>query len=189
MYRSLLVMMVTASLSLPLKAQNDEAPLGTMLPDLPVTHIQGGTTNLHALAGSRGTVLVFWSNACSWTEQYEDRVLDAAKSATGVSVILINANDTSSFPLEAQTGKQYSVPYVRDTQADVARALGAMRTPHVFAFDAGRKLVYVGGIDDAPADPAAVRAAWLASVVSELSSGASVTSKSTKAFGCRIKLP
>ncbi len=189
MHRTVLSLVLVSLLALPVRAQNGEAPLGTLLPDLTVTYMQGGATTLHALAGTRGTVLIFWSNACSWIEQYEARVMNAANSATGVNVVLINANDTVAFPQEARPGKRYSVPYVRDAGAQVARTLGAVRTPHVFAFDAGRKLVYAGGIDDAPADPAAVQVTWLMDTVAQLSSGASVTPQSTRAFGCRIKLP
>ena len=189
MYRTLLTCILAAFVVLPLRAQNGEAPLGIVLPNLAVTHMQGEATTLHALAGPRGTVLIFWSNACSWVEQYEKRVQDIAQSAADVNLVLVNANDIVNFPQEAGAGKSYSVPYVRDAGAQVARTLGAVRTPHVFAFDANRKLVYAGGIDDAPAEPASVQQAWLADVVSRLSNDLGVTAQSTSAFGCRIKLP
>ena len=162
--------------------------IGGVLPDLPLQSMQGGSAlTTHALMGAQGTVFVFWSNDCNWTSQYEERVEELA--ATGVEVILVNSNDPEVFPKEAEAGRQYSLTYVRDPQAGLARALGAERTPHVFAFDGKNMLVYVGGIDDAPADPQVAEAHWLRDVVQQLAGGQEVNISSTKPFGCRIKLP
>jgi len=162
--------------------------IGSALPDLPLESMQGGSDlTTHALVGVRGAVFVFWSNDCNWTSQYEERV--EALVTTGVAVILVNSNDPEVFPKEAEAGKQYNLTYVRDPQGGLARALGAERTPHVFAFDNTNKLVYVGGIDDAPADPQVAQAHWIQDVVQQLASGQEVNISSTKPFGCRIKLP
>lgn len=162
--------------------------MGGALPDLPLESMQGesGLTT-HALKGAQGTVFIFWSNDCNWTSQYEARV--EALATTGVAVILVNSNDPEVFPKESETGKQYNLTYVRDPQAGLARALGAERTPHVFAFDDTNELVYVGGIDDAPADPQVAQAHWLQDVVQQLAGGQEVNISPTKPFGCRIKLP
>ena len=162
--------------------------IGSTLPDLPLESMRGGSASTtHALMGIQGTVFVFWSNDCNWTSQYEERVEELA--TTGVEVILVNSNDPEVFPKEAEAGKQYNLTYVRDPQAGLARALGAERTPHVFAFDDKNMLVYVGGIDDAPADPQVAQAHWLRDVVQQLTGGQEVNISSTKPFGCRIKLP
>ena len=161
---------------------------GGLLPDLPLESMQGESAlTTHALTGTQGTVFIFWSNDCNWTSQYEERV--EALATTGVAVILVNSNDPEVFPKESETGKQYNLTYVRDPQAGLAQALGAERTPHVFAFDDTNELVYVGGIDDAPADPQVAQAHWLQDVVQQLAGGQEVNISPTKPFGCRIKLP
>jgi len=161
--------------------------IGGDLPDMPLESINGGGIFAHALMGNQGGVFVFWSNDCNWTSQYQSRIelLDRAR----VPVILVNSNDGTVFPKEADSGKRYSVAYVRDRGGRLARALGAERTPHVFVFDSRKQLVYAGGIDDSPADAQIVQSHWLRDVMSQLSSGQSVSVPSTKSFGCRIKLP
>lgn len=161
--------------------------VGGTLSDLPLEHMRGGATSTHALFGEQGVALVFWSNDCNWTNQYEDRVLTL--STADIPVVLVNSNDPGVFPKESEAGKQYAVAYVRDQGGGLAQHLGAERTPHVFVFDAAKSLVYAGGIDDSPADAQAVQASWFQDVMTQLSSGNAVTISSTKSFGCRIKLP
>ena len=168
--------------------QAQPASLGLAMPDVALEYAEGGATSAHALTGKRGTVLIFWSNECNWTEQYKRRVMEVGRSAGDVSIVLVNANDASAFPGEA-ADSDMRLPNVRDTAGELAAALGAARTPEVFAFDADRNLVYTGAIDDAAADADAVSQTWLQDVVDHLSGGQSVAVPSTRAFGCRIKLP
>lgn len=161
--------------------------VGGALPDTPLTYVQGGETSAHALLGAKGGVFVFWSNDCSWTQQYEARILSV--STADIPVILVNSNDVSVFPKEAEAGRQYDVAYVRDSGGVLAKVLGAKRTPHVFLFNTSKRLAYAGGVDDAPSDAQMVQDPWLQTAVSQLSSGQNVSVSPTKSFGCRIKLP
>ena len=44
--------------------------------------------------------------------------------------------------------KKFPWVYLRDESQDVARAYGALRTPHFYVFDRSRKLIYTGrGVD------------------------------------------
>ncbi|MDE2731343.1 MAG: redoxin domain-containing protein [Bacteroidota bacterium] len=181
-------LLVPAALLLAIGAQAQPASPGLAMPDVALEYAEGGSTSAHALAGARGTVLIFWSNECNWTAQYERRVRDVWGSAGGVPIVLVNANDARAFPGEA-ADSDMGLPYVRDNTGVLAAALGAARTPEVFAFDADRNLVYTGAIDDAAADPEAVTHTWLQDVVGQLSGGQPVTVPSTRPFGCRIKLP
>ena len=159
-----------------------------ILPNVPLTYMQGGgETTAHNLLGAKGGAFVFWSNDCNWTQQYESRVLSV--STADVPVILINSNNVTVFPKEAEAGRQYDVAYLRDSGGILAQALGAERTPHVFLFDASKRLVYAGGIDDSPSDAQVAQAQWLQTAVSQLLSGQTVSVSPTKSFGCRIKIP
>ncbi len=164
-----------------------QLPTGGMLEDLPLQYMQGGTTSTHALFGEQGAAFVFWSNDCNWTLQYEDRV--EVLNTPEIPIILVNSNNASVFPKEAEAGAQYETAYVRDSGGALARALGAERTPHVFVFDSSRRLVYSGGIDDSPADAQLVQSQWLHDTMDQLSGGQEISVSSTKSFGCRIKLP
>jgi thiol-disulfide isomerase/thioredoxin len=178
-----------------------EAPLGTSMPQLDrsLQNVNGGTATLGSLRGSRGTVLVFWSNQCPWVDRYEERVLAIASRFRdqGVNLVLVNPNDPAAFPQEAaaegqaraQSGNYGSTPYVMDSGAQLARALGAGRTPHVFAFDANGSLIYVGGIDDSPGDPDNVQRNYLSEALDASLGGRPIGVAQTRAFGCTIKFP
>jgi peroxiredoxin len=46
--------------------------------------------------------------------------------------------------------KNFKFAYVRDDTQEIARAYGALRTPHFYVFDQDRKLRYTGRMDDNP---------------------------------------
>ena len=175
-------------------AQPQELPLGSALPmqDQTVQHVDGTQTTLGALTGSAGTFFIFWSNQCPWVDKYEDRVLALHQqfAGQGINFVLVNANDPAAFPQEAAAeglAKDYPMAYVMDAGSQFAQALGAFRTPHVFAFDSSKVLVYTGAIDDSPGDPANVEKRYAERVAGTLAAGGAIDPLSTKAFGCRIK--
>lgn len=185
----LLVVNVSAA-----SAQPQELPLGSTLPmqDHAVQRVNGAGTTIGALTGASGTVFVFWSNNCPWTESYEDRVLALHRQFAdrGIAFVLVNANDPGAFPQDAASvgqGKNYPMPYVTDAGSQFAQAVGAFRTPHIFAFDGDKTLVYTGAIDDSPGDPGNVQNKYLEDVATTLAEGSALDPVSTKAFGCRIK--
>ncbi len=175
-------------------AHAQELTLGSPLPEAntPLQRAEGGTATLASLAGSQGTVVIFWSNQCPWTQKYEGRLmrLHDRFAGQGISFILINANNAIAFPQEslAAMGEAgYPMPYLRDENAAVAKAFGAERTPHVFVFDGAGALVYKGAIDDSPGDPNSVQAAYLADALAALVQGTAVPVPQTAAYGCMIK--
>lgn len=172
------------------RAQPATLAVGTALPaaDHTVQHVGGGQAAVSSLTGTAGTVFIFWSNTCRWTEGYRARVeaLHAAAAAQNVAMVLVNSNDARSFPeegLQSSAAHRHTVPYVHDPGAVLARALGAYRTPEVFAFDGAGALAYAGAIDDAPGDEAAVQQSFVGDFLS------GKPSAPTKAFGCRIRFP
>jgi thiol-disulfide isomerase/thioredoxin len=182
-------------------AQPEELPLGSPLPSVegPLVRAEDGAeVPVSDLTGERATVFVFWSNQCPWVDKYEDRIaaLGEQVRGKGVSMVLVNANDASSFPresLEASREKAasagYDAVYVRDPDAALATALGASRTPHAFVFDEAQTLVYAGAVDDSPADASSVSKPYLQQAVEAVLAGESISTADTKAFGCMIKYP
>ncbi|MEM1126598.1 MAG: redoxin domain-containing protein [Bacteroidota bacterium] len=178
-------------------AQDQAVPLGTPMPlmDQSFTSAQGEPVVLGSLRGAQGTLLLFWSNRCLWTERYQDRVraLVAAHQDSGIRIVLVNANDATSFEEEGaeESARQAqalgNVAYVLDAEADLAGALQASRTPHAFMFDGNGALVYEGTIDDSPGDPDNVSAAYLQEALNALVSGTPIGVPKTKAFGCTLK--
>ncbi len=173
-------------------AQAQELPLGSKLPSVSV-----GGQSLPGLAGSQGTVVVFWSNQCLWTGKYADRVKSLAKefSGQGFNFVLVNANDASAFPQESAeevqsaASKYPQMTYFKDASAAAAQAFGAVRTPHVYVFDGNESLVYAGAVDDSPSDPSNVQEPYLENALQALAGGQDVSVAQTKAFGCQLNPP
>jgi thiol-disulfide isomerase/thioredoxin len=178
-----------------------ELPLGSELPatDQVLQNVAGGEVVLSTITGQRGTAVVFWSNQCPWIDRYENRFLTLAQEfgGQGIRFVLVNSNDASAYPKETvEESRQYAadrnfsqagVTYLADPNAQLARAFGAERTPHVFLFDANSRLVFVGAIDDSPGDPGNVQKTYFRDALDALSRGAAVPGPKTKAFGCTIK--
>jgi peroxiredoxin len=83
--------------------------------------------------------------------------------------------------------KGFNFPYLRDETQEVARAYGAERTPEVFVFDAERRLVYHGKIDDNYEDEAQVKNHYLRRAIDAALEGRLPEVLETLPQGCTIK--
>lgn len=175
-----------------------EAPLGSELPlvDRSMTRVDGTSTTLGASRGQAATVLIFWSNQCPWVDRYEERLQQVMSeySGRGVGFVLINSNDPNAYPQESMAesrqraeSRGYAGTYLIDQGSELATALGATRTPHVYVFNGDNRLVYVGTVDDSPGDPGNVSRSYLTSALDAVLGGQNVQVPQTKAFGCTIR--
>lgn len=182
----------------PAFALAQEANIGSTLPlaSRSMQAADGSSLTLGSLKGDQGTVVIFWSNTCPWVSKAEDRVLSLANTyaGRGFGFVLVNANDPVAFPDESgeanqqrATSANYGMPYVTDAGSELAVALGASRTPHIYVFDGSDALVYVGALDDSPGDPSNVTKTYLADALDAVIAGSPVPVAQTKAFGCTIK--
>jgi thiol-disulfide isomerase/thioredoxin len=80
-------------------------------------------------------------------------------------------------------------PYLYDGEAQAtAKAYGCLATPHLFIFDADRKLRYKGQFDDSRyADPATVKTHDAQNAVEAMLAGKPVPVEVTKPHGCSTK--
>ena len=156
----------------------------------------GSQTTLAAAAGDAGLVVVFWSNACPWTDRYAPRLADLAARYTpaGIGFVLVNANDPAQAEREAATASREQaasaglvMPYLADPTGALAGAFGATNAPHAFFFDAGRTLRYDGTLDDSPASADRVRVPYLAQAMDQSVAGLAIEVQRTQAFGCALK--
>src|SRR5207248_10651427 len=143
-------------------------PIGSPAPDFKLPGVDGRDYSLKDFAAAKVLVVVFTCNHCPTAQAYEDRPSRLATDYKdkGVALVAINPNDPQAVRLDElgytdlgdsfeemklrAKAKKFPFPYLDDgaTQA-TARAYGVLATPHVFIFDAERKLCYVGRIDDA----------------------------------------
>ncbi|HTB22328.1 MAG TPA: thioredoxin family protein [bacterium] len=170
--------------------------LGSPAPDFSLPGTDNKTWSLASFKDAKALCVVFSCNHCPYVKAYEGRfvALQAELGPRGFQLLAINSNDADSHPedgFEAMQArakeKGFNFPYLRDESQAVAHAFGAVRTPHVFLFDADRKLAYVGRIDDHWDQPDKVVRHELRDAVEDLLAGRPVAVPETFAVGCTIK--
>ena len=74
-----------------------------------------------------------------------------------------------------------------DESQEVAKAYGALRTPHFYVFNEERELVYTGRAIDSPRDASEITINDLNRALSELTEGKEIGVPLTNPIGCTIK--
>ena len=97
------------------------------------------------------TVLVVTCCHCPYVIAWNPRLRAVAEEygPRGVRFLALSSNDATRYPADAPErmaqfvrDQDWPIPYAYDESQDVARALGAERTPHVFVLDGEQRLVY-----------------------------------------------
>ena len=171
-------------------------PIGSQAPAFNLPATDGKTYSLDSLQKSKAVVLSFTCNHCPYAQAYDDRFNDLAREFTpkGFSFIAINANDAMTYPddsfenmIKHAKVKNFTFPYLHDKSHRVAKAYGAVCTPHIFVLDEKRKLVYEGRIDDNWKNPDAVTSHDLKNALNALATGQPIPAARTNPMGCSIK--
>ena len=141
------------------------------------------------------TVLIVTCLHCPYVVAWNPRLRAVAEeyAPRGVRFLGVNANDASRFPADSLDHMRRFVreqawpyPYLHDESQDVARALGAEVTPHVFVLDGAQRLAYRGAPDGDHRDPSQV-AGWLRGALTAALAGRPVEPAETRARGCSVK--
>jgi peroxiredoxin len=130
--------------------------------DLPVSNpwIDEGTGNTRSLgqyAEAKAVVIVFTCNHCPYAVHIQQALAAVARTyqAKGVQFMAISANDPDQYPTDgfdamARRAREvdFPFPYLFDETQEIAKAYGAVCTPDLFVYDAGRSLAYRGRFDE-----------------------------------------
>ena len=172
-------------------------PIGQPAPDfrnLPGTDSR--SYSLDSFSDAKLVVLVFTCNHCPYAQAYEARIVALAReyATRGVAFVAINPNEVKNYPDDDMqhmkrraAEKGFPFPYVRDDDQKVARAYGAVCTPHVFVLDSHRRLAYEGRVDNNWKDQAGVKSHDLRNALEDLLAGRPVKTPNTNPMGCSIK--
>ncbi len=165
----------------------------------PSFSLKGVDEKIHALSdakAAKAAVVIFSCNHCPYVQAYEERMVALAHEfeEKGVAFFVINANDDDNYPEDSfaemkkrAKARSFPFPYLRDESQDVAAQYGAQVTPDCFVFDAKRRLVYRGRIDDNWKDPARVRDQSLRNALLDVLAGRPLEEPEKQAIGCSIK--
>ena len=178
--------------------------IGAAAPDFVLKNVDDKEYSLADFKDAKLLTIAFTTNHCPTANAYEQRIIDLHRDYTpkGVAVVAINPNDPqavrldelgytdvqddfASMKLRAKE-KNFPFPYLYDGDAQAAaKAYGCQATPHVFVFDADRKLRYTGRIDDGEVKPPTSHD--LRNALDALLAGKPAPVEKTKVFGCTTK--
>jgi len=141
-------------------------------------------------------VLFFTCNHCPYVIGSDEITRATAEkfSQRGVGFAGINSNSENtypedSFPNMVERMKTHKFPwvYLYDKPQELAKAYGALRTPHFYVFNSERILVYTGRGVDNPRDTSKMSVNNLDLALEELTSGKPISIPITNPIGCNIK--
>lgn len=170
-------------------------PLGGIAPDFDLLATDGQRYSLKDFA-SDYVVVFFTCNHCPYVINSDEGTRKTAEKfqKKGVSFVAINSNSANtyeedSFEHMVKRMDEHGFPwvYLHDESQEVARAYGALRTPHFFVFGQDRKLVYTGRGVDNPREPQKVTTHDLDNALTELVAGKQITTPLTNPVGCNVK--
>ena len=179
--------------------------IGAKAPDFDLPGVDGKRYTLASFAGAKVLVFVFTANHCPTAQAYEERIekLHADFAGRGVQFVLVSPNDPLALRLDEQgysdlgdsledmkiraKDRGWTFPYLYDGETEaMSRQYGPVATPHVFVFDAERKLRFVGRVDDGE-NPAKVTTSDARNAIEAVLAGKPVPVETTKVFGCSVK--
>ena len=170
--------------------------LGQQAPDFNLPGVDGKDYSLASVKSAPLLVVVFSCNHCPYVVGSEDRMIQFYNDykSKGVAMIAINSNETDQHPMDSfdhmkthAAEKKLTWPYVRDDSQEIARAYGALRTPHYYGFDTDRKLRYTGRMDDNPRNPGKETTHELRDAMDVLLAGKQPAVPLTNPIGCNVK--
>lgn len=204
--KTALLLILSSAMTLPsLAADPKPLAIGSKAPDFNLKGVDDKMYTLDSFKEAKLLVIVFTCNHCPTAQAYEDRLIafTAAYQPKGVQVVAISPNSDAAIRLDElgytdlsdsfeemkirYKDKGYNFPYLYDgeTQA-VSAQYGPVTTPHTFVFDEQRTLRYVGRIDD-DEHIGRAKTSDLKDAVDELLAGKTVTTPTTRTFGCSVK--
>jgi peroxiredoxin len=172
-------------------------PLGTVAPDFHLPDTEGNSLSLEDYKDAPALLVIFMCNHCPFVKHILDNLVDLVTEyrAKGVAVVAINSNDVESFQedrpekmAELAGQKEFTFPYLYDETQEVAKAYRAACTPDFFLFDAERKLVYRGQMDDSrPGNGVPITGADLRAALDAVLEGKDIPAQQRPSMGCNIK--
>ena len=170
--------------------------IGQQAPDFQLPATDGKSYRLSDFAENSVLVIFFTCNHCPYVIGSDESTRQTAEkfAARGVRFVAINSNSKNTyaeddFPHMVERMREQRFPwlYLYDETQDVARAYGALRTPHFYVFDRERKLIYTGRAVDNPRQASRSKANDLERALTEHLAGKPITIPVTNPIGCNVK--
>jgi len=170
--------------------------IGEQAPDFRLPATDGRTWSLDDFKDARVLVIFFTCNHCPYVIGSDEvtRATALKYEPHGVRFVGINSNSENTKPEDSfehmvRRMEEHRFPwvYLRDETQEIAKAYGALRTPHFYVFDENRKLVYTGRGVDNPRDTSQMTVNDLDNALADVIAGRPVAVPLTNPIGCNVK--
>ncbi len=170
--------------------------IGESAPNFKLPATDGNTYQLSDYSDAKVLVIFFTCNHCPFVTGSDEVTRETAIkfSDQGVKFVGISSNSITTYPeddfdhmVSRMNEHQFPWTYLFDESQDVARAYGALRTPHFYVFDGDRKLIYTGRAVDNPKDTDKMTVNDLDNALSEHLSVQAISNPVTNPIGCNVK--
>ncbi len=170
--------------------------LGSKAPNFTLPATDGKRYSLQDFKTFPTLVIFFTCNHCPYVIGSDEITRKTAQEFKdkGVQFVAINSNSKETYPTDSfehmvERMKEQKFPwiYLYDESQDIARAYGALRTPHFYVFDQTRHLIYCGRAIDSPRDASKMTINDLRNALLEHTSGMPITTPLTNPIGCNVK--
>lgn len=176
-------------------ADSQMLELGTRAPEFSLPDAEGTVFSLREDASAY--LVMFICNHCPFVKHVREELAKLGNDylSQDVAIYAVNSNDTDNYPgdspdmmLREIETHGYRFPYLVDTDQDVAKAYLAACTPDFYLFDADKKLVYRGQLDDSrPSNGVPVDGSDLRTAIEAVLRKESVAARQKPSVGCSIK--
>jgi peroxiredoxin len=170
--------------------------LGSSAPDFCLAGTDGHVYTLKSFQKSRALVLFFTCNHCPYVIGSDEITKATALKfqKNNIAFVGINSNSEETVPadsffhmVERMEKERFPWVYLYDPSQEVARAYGALRTPHFFVFDETRALIYTGRGVDSPRDASKIAVNDLERALQEYVDNKPIRIPLTNPIGCNVK--
>jgi peroxiredoxin len=179
------------------KTNSQMLALGTAAPQFSLPDPDGRIWSLSDAAGADAYLIMFICNHCPFVKHVRRELAQLGHdySSRNVAIFAINSNDFDAYPADGpqkmkQEAKEwgYGFPYLVDRDQKVAKCYRAACTPDFYVFNADRKLVYRGQLDDSrPSNDKPVTGRDVRAALDAVLGGSPVREAQTPSIGCNIK--
>lgn len=171
------------------------APLGSALPEVELSDLDGRPVSLRQYANGHPVLVSFSANHCPYVRWVEVRLSEIVAAHPDVRVVAIGSNDIAAYPDDGPDGLReqaaranWSFPYLLDEDQQAARIFGAACTPDFFLYNAQGELAYRGAFDTStPKNGNPLNGELLDAALARVESGHAVPEPHRPSMGCSIK--
>ena len=179
------------------KTLSNMLALGTEAPHFNLPDPDGHLVSMQQFQDKKALLVMFICNHCPFVKHVADELSKLGRDyeTKSLAVVAINANDVEKYPddrpelmkVEKQE-RGYNFPYLYDESQEVAKAYQAACTPDFYLFDADRKLVYRGQLDDSrPGNQVPVTGNDLRAAIDAVLADKPPIKDQKPSIGCNIK--